>query len=631
MKQAVILAGGKGTRLSERLGGLPKPLIDVCGVPLLERQILLAKKHDFSNILILVNHAAEKIIEFCASRDNWGLAVQCIDDGEPRGTAGATLAAYEHLHDEFLVMYGDTMLQVDLTRFHEYHRQSPTAAATLFLHPNDHPQDSDLVELSDEGRITQFHPYPHDESRYYPNLVNAALYWIRKASLHPWRNDPRHLDFAKHFFPEMLSNGIQLRGYNSPEYIKDIGTPKRLDKVCAAFQSGRITGASLDVPQAVVLLDRDGTINEEVNHLKHPDQLRLLPGVEDAIRRLNESSYRCCVVTNQPVVARGECSFETLREIHNKLETLLGRSGAYLDRIYFCPHHPDKGFPGERSELKVDCNCRKPNTGMIDLASKDFNMARNRSWLIGDSTADIETARRAGVRPILVETGNAGLDFRNWATAYATVPDLSAAVSFILDRHPRLLAHCEPLSKKINAGDMVFIGGHSRSGKSTFAHVLQEALAAQGLRALLLSTDRWLKNQNDRQDGLFGRFDMARLQDAIQSLAVPEKRPTTIRLNAYDKRRRQCVETSETASISSTDVVIVEGVVALSLNTTGAQVSHRFHVEIDENLRKQRVVNEYILRGCSDTEALAIYENRMNDEAPLIESMSGSAHRILMP
>ncbi|MGA0841332.1 MAG: nucleotidyltransferase family protein, partial [Pseudomonadales bacterium] len=182
-RQAVILAGGKGTRLQERLNGLPKPLIDVCGVPLLERQIELLKRHEFNHVLILVNHAAEHIVRFCEERNNWGLNIICIDDGEPRGTAGATLSIDHLLVDEFLVVYGDTLLEVDLNRFHSFHVEDPGAAATLFLHPNDHPKDSDLIDLDQHGAIRGFFNTPHPPDQDLPNLVNAALYWIRRAAL----------------------------------------------------------------------------------------------------------------------------------------------------------------------------------------------------------------------------------------------------------------------------------------------------------------------------------------------------------------------------------------------------------------------------------------------------------------
>lgn len=107
MKQAVILAGGKGTRLSSRLNGLPKPMIDLCGIPLIERQILLLKRFNFTDVIILVNYASDKIIDFCEKNNNWGLNVTCIDDVEPKGTAGAILNIFEFLNDYFLVIYGD--------------------------------------------------------------------------------------------------------------------------------------------------------------------------------------------------------------------------------------------------------------------------------------------------------------------------------------------------------------------------------------------------------------------------------------------------------------------------------------------------------------------------------------------
>lgn len=628
MKQLVILAGGKGTRLRERLGNLPKPLVDICGIPLLERQVVLAKRYGFTDVLVLVNHAAEYIVDYCASKRNWGLEITCIDDGDPRGTAGATLAVFDRLADEFLVMYGDTMLEVDLTRFHDFHGQVDEVAATLFLHPNDHPQDSDLVDIDDVGRIRGFHPYPHDNSRYYPNLVNAALYWVNKQALTPWRNEQGTLDFAKDVFPAMLQSGLILRGYNSPEYIKDIGTPSRLDKVCADMRSGKIARSSLDRPQAMIFIDRDGTINREVDHLQNPDQLELIPGVEDAIKRLNRSEYRCCVVTNQPVIARGACSYEGLRHIHNKMETLLGQHGAFVDRIYYCPHHPDGGYPGERVDLKINCNCRKPKTGMIDQAVREFNIAREKSWFIGDSSVDMETARRAGLRSILVETGYAGLDYRAWATPDVIVPDLGAAVSFILDHYPRLLSSCSKLAEEIGEGAIVFIGGQSRSGKSTFASVLRDAIRAQGRGAVILSTDRWLRNESERDAGVLGRHDMGAMQALLDVLGDGNRRPKALSLPGYNKLRRERIDSVETISLLPSDVILMEGTIALALETPNAIESHRFHIEIEEDARKPRILSEYRLRGFGEAQALEVYLARQKDEFPVIEDLACAAHRV---
>jgi len=630
LKQAVILAGGKGTRLRERLGGLPKPLIDLCGVPLLERQVLLAKQHGFTHVLILVNHAAERILDYVASKGGWGLEVDCIDDGRPRGTAGATLACFDRLADEFLVIYGDTMLEVDLSRFYAWHAQRPANAAALFLHPNDHPQDSDLVEVDDTDRVTAFHPYPHDGARHYPNLVNAALYWVRKQALASWRGESAVLDFGKDLFPAMLRQGLVLVGYRSPEYIKDIGTPARLDKVCGDFRSGKIERASLGHAQPVVFLDRDGTINREVDHLRHPDQLQLLPGAAEAIRRLNQSEYRCCVVTNQPVIARGECSEEGLRQIHNKLETLLGRGGAFVDRIYHCPHHPEAGFPGERADLKIECDCRKPKTGLIDRAARDLNVARERSWLVGDGSVDMEAARRAGLRSVLVETGQAGLDYRAWAAPDFVVPGLAEAAALILDIYPRLLIYCDEVAAQIGAGAMVLIGGQARSGKSTFGSILRDALRSRGRGTVLLSTDRWLRNGAERGPGVFERFDMPALQRLVHDLADPRQRPRNLALPGYHKLKRERIEAVETVSPAKEDIVLVEGVVALALETPGPAETHRFHIELDEGERKGRILREYRLRGCTEDEAQRVYQRRRDDEFPAIEGLAARARRLAL-
>ena len=147
--------------------------------------------------------------------------------------------------------------------------------------------------------------------------------------------------------------------YNSPEYIKDCGTPDRLDASIKDFKTGKISNFNLNKPQRVIFLDRDGTINEDVDHLNNIKNFNLLEGVTEAIRLINESNYRCIVITNQPVIARGECSHDELENIHNFMEKLLGNEKAFLDRIYFCPHHPDAGFIGEVPSLKIRCKCRK--------------------------------------------------------------------------------------------------------------------------------------------------------------------------------------------------------------------------------------------------------------------------------
>ena len=438
MKHAIILAGGKGTRLSSRLNGKPKPLVDIAGTPLLERQIILLKQCGIKSVMLLVNHKADQIIQFCHEKQDFGIDITIVDDGEPRGTAGAVLAALTKLSpeaEEFLVVYGDTLFNIDFERFFAFHAEHG-GDASLFLHPNDHPHDSDLVEVDTENKIIAFHPYPHPEGSEYANLVNAALYIVRRSSLQPWLNlaqePPKIIDFAKDLFPQMLVAGRQLYGWNSHEYIRDVGTPERLDKAERDITTGIFEQGSSLTARPAVFLDRDGVINKEVGFLNHRSQFTLLPGAGEAIRKLNQEGILVVVVTNQPVLARGECTTEELRAIHARMDYALGKQGAYIDRLYYCPHHPDKGFPGEVAELKIACSCRKPEIGLLSKAQADMNIDIHRSWMVGDRTGDILAGSRAGLRTILVQTGDAGKDGK-----YAAIPDhmcadLFSAVELIL-------------------------------------------------------------------------------------------------------------------------------------------------------------------------------------------------------
>lgn len=441
MTQAVILAGGKGTRLASRLNGRPKPLIEIDGVPLLKRQIDLLHANGVDDIVLLVNHAANQIEAFV--RNEYPTAnIRLIDDGEPRGTAGATLACLDQLQDRFLVVYGDTLFDIDVSHLLDAHEQSG-AEATLLLHPNDHPFDSDLVEIDAQGWIKRFHPYPHDDAVYLRNLVNAAFYAVERSALEAWVERMPTGDFAKDLFPRMVEAGSRLLGYRSFEYIKDVGTPARVDRAEGHLRSGLVARSRRTAKQAAVFVDRDGTLNELNGFIRSAEQFTLIDGVGAAIKRLNAAEYRVIVVTNQPVIARGEATLDDLDGIHAKLEGLLGAEGAMIDGIYFCPHHPHRGYEGEVTELKIECACRKPGIGMIQAAAAEFNIDLQRSWVIGDSTADIAMAATAGVRSILVATGEGGADGKYLATPDFSANNFPEAVDILLAQPVRSVIHQE--------------------------------------------------------------------------------------------------------------------------------------------------------------------------------------------
>jgi histidinol-phosphate phosphatase family protein len=433
-QQLIILAGGAGTRLKARLGDLPKPMIPIGGKPLLEHQVDLAKKYNFTDLIFFVHYRADLIGKHFGNGKNFGVRIRYILEEKPLGTAGAVLAGYQALAPRFIVLYGDTMVNVDLGRIWNAHEQVK-ADATLLLHPNDHPFDSDLVEVDAESRVVAFHNRPHPENVWRQNLVNAGLYVVKKEALGEFRklaSPSGVLDFGKDVFPAMVRGQKKLLGYNSPEFIKDIGTPERYDRINGQYAAGIVQRSSLAEAQRTVFLDRDGTMVVDKDCLRRTEDLELLPQVAEAIRKLNLAGWRTVVVTNQPVIAKGFCDEKELQNIHNKLESLLGREHSFLDRIYFCPHHPKKGFPGERPELKIDCDCRKPKIGMIRQAATDLNVDLAQSWLIGDTTTDLQAAKNAGVKSILVRTGSAGKDGKYPMKPDFITENLLDAVNLIL-------------------------------------------------------------------------------------------------------------------------------------------------------------------------------------------------------
>lgn len=278
----------------------------------------------------------------------------------------------------------------------EYH-QSKHADATLFLHPNDHPYDSDIVDLDSEGKVRKFFNKPHTEDFISHNMVNAALFIFSPKVLDKIEVGVKsHIE--KNVLPACLEAGMNLYGYVSFEYIKDMGTPDRYYAVCEDVRSGKVARMNRIYSRPAVFLDRDGVISKEVDLLCKPEQLELIEGAGEAIRYINGKGYLAIVVTNQPVIARNLCSLEELDFIHAKLETLLGHERAYVNAIYYCPHHPDSGYPEERKEYKIKCDCRKPAPGMLLKAAKDWNIDLSKSYMIGDRPSDVKAGENAGCK-----------------------------------------------------------------------------------------------------------------------------------------------------------------------------------------------------------------------------------------
>ncbi|MBC8754086.1 HAD-IIIA family hydrolase [Kordia sp. YSTF-M3] len=405
VQKAVILAGGKGTRLGNISKKIPKSLQLINGIPILHHQIALLSKYGITEIYIITNYLYEQIEDSLQEiKTQKHLKIVVHKESKELGTVGGIKEIEHLLTANFFVLYGDIMLDVDLHRISKFHSKNKSDA-TLVVHPTDHPKDSDLLGVNTSDKIIEFYPkHLRNLDAVHPNISNAGLY-LFTPKLFPFLIEGIKADFGKDIFPNIIDK-LNMYAYNTPEYLKDMGTPDRIEKVRKDFANGIVQAKNLEQKQKAIFIDRDGVINKLAGYISKPEQLVVFENAIQAIKKINASDYLAIVITNQPVVARGLCSLEELQKIHHTLEFVLGDSGVKLDAIFFCPHHPDKGFKGENVAYKQDCNCRKPKTGMVDKAVAQFNIDVQKSYFIGDTWRDIECGTNAHVKTILVGTSD---------------------------------------------------------------------------------------------------------------------------------------------------------------------------------------------------------------------------------
>lgn len=397
------MAGGKGTRISSIASDIPKPMIRIEEMPVLEHELNCLRDQGFDDIIITVSHLGHIIMDYFgdgnkvspATGKSFGVHIEYFVEEEPLGNAGALFRMKEKLTEDFLLLNADAMFDIDFNRIVKYHKEKG-GVVTLFTHPNSHPYDSGLIIADENGSVLQWLAKEDERPKYYRNRVNAGLHVLSPEILNIEIDTPQ-IDLDRQLLKPFAGTG-RMFCYDSPEYVKDMGTPDRYKAVCQDFRNGIVQAKNLNQKQKAIFLDRDGTINKYVGFLTDIDDFELIDGVAEAVRRINESGYLAIVVTNQPVIARGEVTWDGLKAIHDKMETLLGLEGAYVDGIYFCPHHPHSGYAGEVPELKVSCNCRKPKPGMLIQAAKDFNIDLSRSWMVGDGENDIKAGVAAGCK-----------------------------------------------------------------------------------------------------------------------------------------------------------------------------------------------------------------------------------------
>jgi len=622
--KAVIQAGGKGTRLAQYTRELPKPLLKIGDKSILEHQIDLLKRYDINNIIIIVNHLKEMIIDSLGDGKASGVNIQYFEEKQPLGTVGGIKEIEHLLTEDFIVFYGDVMINMNLKRFIKFHKDK-NSLCTLVLHPNDHPYDSDLIEINKDDRVIAVHPKPHEKGKYYKNLVNAGVYIFNPLFL-KYLEKSKKADFGRDIFP-VIYKDIMMFGYYTFEYIKDTGTPERMEQVNADYKSGKINKLNFEKKQKAIFMDRDGVTNVEKDLIYNPEDMELFSFTAEAIREINRSDYLSVIVSNQSVIARNLCTIDELEYIHKKIETELGNKHSKLDAIYYCPHHPDKGYPEERVEYKIDCECRKPKTGMFRQAASDFNIDLSKSWMIGDAERDIIAGENAGCKTVGVMTG--------YGVKKTTVKpefffkDLREAARFIVNEP--YLEISDKIHKLFSGIQnkkpfIISIGGNAKSGKSNFAAYISHKLTEYELKVLKVELDNWIlpEDQRDSCKNVYDRFRISDLITDLDNLLAGRK----IRLLSYPNHPERKAQPLE-YKFNNEDIIIIEGIVALSREELRDIADLKIFLKIDNSTFKDRIKEYYYWRGKNDDEIKLLLEKREKDEYQLIEKESKFADFVI--
>jgi mannose-1-phosphate guanylyltransferase/phosphomannomutase len=631
---AVIIAGGLGTRAHAMTGDrIPKALLPVAGIPIVFRQMRVLAREGVTRLTVLAGHHGDQLLTATGDEaKTLGIALDILVEAQPLGTAGC-LTALGAVADDTLIVYGDMLFDVALAPLRDFHRQHD-ALITIVTHPNDHPRTSDLLVAKD-GLVTSILPHNVPRDADYRNLVPAGLYL---ASPDFFRRLPSgKADMIRDVLPPLIAAGARVGAYDTPEYMRDVGSPTRHAAAERDLAAGLPEALNNRHKRPAIFFDVDGVLNEEPGTLGvlRPDQVVLVDGAGAAVRRAREAGMLAVAVTNRPQVARGDVSFDDLDRIFGRLEALLAADGGVLDRVYFCPHHPDSGFPGEVKELKFRCECRKPGDLMFRNAIAELPIDPKRSAAIGDSLRDIGAARTAGIYAYGVRTGYGCLDIERYpgGPPTAPVPDLMFAdVGEAVDFCRRYGAIAAPIvralpARRAEGPTIVAICGRSRAGKSVVAHALARSLADSGMNFLHVHLDNWIMPAAER-----GPNDTAEIRnrvDLLPDLIASLRAGRAVTAPGYDSARRVAGKTI-TYKAAGRDIIILEGVFAAHAGVRSS-IDLAVFVETSEQVQRARFDALYRWKDFTEAATEELWQTRSAEEWPVVDIQRASADLILSP
>ena len=382
IKQAVILVGGRGTRLGALTQHTPKPLLPVCDRPFLAWLLDEVARHGFSSVLLVAGHLGRQIAEQFDGRRIRKTEIEVVVEDRPSGTAGALRFAEPHLDEVFLLMNGDTFFDINLLDLASSFGDSLAHVALRRTSPG---RRYGRVRL-DGDRVLAFDP-PGPGT----GPINGGIYVVRRALVELIGNGCVSLE--NDVFP-LLAHRRQLTGRLYKSFFIDIGVP------------GDFEHAQTAVPQRVrrpaVFLDRDGVLNRDIGYPHLPDHIEWTPRASRAVKLLNDRGYFVFVVTNQAGVAHGRYGEDAVAALHAWMADELARAGAHVDAFSHCPFHPDARVQAYRM---VSAH-RKPQPGMILDILADWPVDTGGSFLVGDRESDVAAARAAGLPGYLFPGGD---------------------------------------------------------------------------------------------------------------------------------------------------------------------------------------------------------------------------------
>ena len=376
MSQCVILVGGKGSRLGDIAKNYPKPMLEINEKPFLMYLIEMVQRFGFEEILLLASHANHVVIDYFKDYENKQCKVKIIIEESPLGTGGAIVNAFEHLEETFYCINGDSIIEGNWISLNPLLKNKFKAIIGLTEVSN--PERYGSIDLDGNTVIKFCEKNNNTDSK----VINGGIYLLRKKIFKDFNKE--FMSLEKDIFPELLKTG-ELGAKKINGYFIDIGTPESLEEA-----KKRVWGKN----KKAVILDRDGTLNEDRGYTYKAEDLIWKPGAKEFIKNLNKRNYYVFVATNQSGIARGKYSEDDMHKFHNKMQEELMKSGAYVDKFYYCPYHRD----GIKLKYKKESNDRKPNTGMLEKITKEWSLNKKNLFFIGDSASDLECANNFKIK-----------------------------------------------------------------------------------------------------------------------------------------------------------------------------------------------------------------------------------------